>query len=259
MAKYWDNTIRGTWEANVDGTEFRLYRTPTYHLPTGCAPYIANIFYFKKDGSEIGRKFQQSFGSIDIYGSLPYYSSHTFAADFFPLLDSVYYPEPIVDTNGGWKYKPLDPTIPATVTDPTIPFGFLSDMNLSIYENQNNRPEAQITGITFDTRWDTFYLSVTATNNTGNAIEVDYTTQSQPRNRYYVGFQLSWLANWRTFYDYGGNLGNRGLRITGDIPDQIPYGTYTALELIENGFAGFDTSDGNLILTGSGMYSHYTL
>lgn len=254
MAKYWDKTIRGRWEQDASGSAWRLYKTPTYHLPTGYAPVITSTACFKRDGSEIGRKFERRFWFIDIYGSSP--SDHTFAADFFPLLDPVYYPEPITDANGGWKYKPLDPYLPATVTDTTIPFGFWSDMSLKIYENQNNRPEAQITGITFDTRWDTFYLS-TYGNNSGDAYVVDYTNPKPPRyTYYYVAFRLGWGANWITYGQYSGNVGNNALRITGEIPDQIQYGEHTALELIKNGLASVTTSSFYLIDEG---YSHYSL
>lgn len=212
MNPSFSGTLRGKWESNIDGSAFRLYCESTQKelvvYPEGEA-YYSNVAW-GKNGEDIGRTQAYWVGPSFTTGRSVWfsanrvYSSTVSDESDYPCLNEKYYPEPITNENGDWKYKPLNPNLPRTYKCTSLPFGFITDLTFSIYKTGevdsrgNEKFEAQITGLTFDDddEFSTLYLQEGVIGD-GNAALGTYTDRNPPHYTHsYVTWHNRYSATW---------------------------------------------------------------
>lgn len=248
--------IAPKWEVDAQTGAFRKYCDVTNNLPTELYCYGA----WATDGSVIGRytSFSRTATGADIPRVAAAYH-YPLPSNFFPeYAASRFYPVPIINQNGGWKYTPINLGLPTTLTLPNdVGYGFPTDVKLNFSTISSTTRRITITDVTFDTAWNTIFLVDTAGD--GAAYE---TTRVVNRVTYPLfGWNVNYSANWRTLHNKNGTSGadliygnSRGSVYN---PNNIADGDYLLSDLIAQNTAAW-REYGDFTLTGATLYtSHY--
>lgn len=210
------------WETTDSGVSYRRYCTS---LTATSQPYLT------RQGNLSGH----SFGPADIGvtrridGSGYYVSGASQDSarfdNIFPT-DAKIYPTPIINSDGGWKYQPIDLDLPSTLDATGVLGGLVTDFTFEVSNKTGSAFDFTITSVVYDTSVCLLYLTDEIIGD-GSA----YTRNVTYNGRSVAGYdwRVYYGASYCTAWDLDANKSKNGIiRLVFSGVSNMPEGTYQA-------------------------------